>query len=72
MVALFSRVVTPWTREFEALDQQIWPLEALKGKMVISGDSGEFLETFGVVGGSWHKRRALAKSGKFLGIFVEF
>jgi hypothetical protein len=44
-------------------------LEALKGKMVISGDSGEFLETFGVVGGSWHKRRALAKSGKFFGDF---
>jgi hypothetical protein len=50
------------TMQNGALDQKISGLEALKGKMVILGDSREFPEIFGMVGESWHQRQGLLQS----------
>jgi hypothetical protein len=58
-----------WNRD---LDQKIWALEALKGKMVISRDSGEFLESLEWLEGLGKKYRGSCKVWEFSGIFVDF
>jgi hypothetical protein len=55
-----------------ALDQKIWDLEALKVKMVISGDSGKFLKSLECLEGLGTKNRGSYKVWEFFGDFYGF
>jgi hypothetical protein len=58
--------------ENEALDKNIWALEAFKGKTVFSGHSREILEFFELLEGLCTKDRGFYKIWGFFWIFVEF
>jgi hypothetical protein len=58
--------------ENRALDQKIWALEALWGKIVFSGGAKEFLEFLKWLEGLWRKRQGSCRIWEFLGIFMEF
>jgi hypothetical protein len=55
--------------ENEALDKNIWALEAFKGKTVFSGRSREILEFFELLEGLGTKDRG---SYKIWGFFLDF
>jgi hypothetical protein len=55
-----------------ALDQKIWALEALKGKIVNSGDSREFLESLEWLEGLDTKDMGSCKVWEFFGDFGGF
>jgi hypothetical protein len=53
-----------------AWNQKIWALEAFRGKMVFLGGSGGNSGIFGVVGGSWRKRKGLLQNLDFFRGFL--